>query len=732
MLLKPSHLLKLACLMALALAAPLRGADRPRKPNILFIFTDDHASHAISAYGSKINKTPNLDRIAQEGMLFRNCFCTNSLCAPSRAVILTGKHSHLNGIVDNRAQTIFDGSQQTFPKLLQKAGYQTAMLGKWHLKSEPTGFDHWAVLYGQGTYYNPAFRTPAGRVAKTGYTTDIITDMALDWLQKGRDKNKPFLLMYQHKAPHRDWQPGPAHLNTYEDVTIPEPPTLFDDYEGRTTWAKKATMRVADHLTSRDLKLTPPRGLTKEQLEKWNAAYEPRNEAFRKANLKGKELVRWKYQRYLKDYLRCIASVDDNVGRVLKYLDESGLGKDTVVVYSSDQGFYLGDHGWFDKRWMYEESLRMPLMVRWPGVVKPGSENSDLVQNLDFAETFLDMAGVKGPDDMQGRSLVPLLKGKTPEDWRKSIYYHYYEWFGPNTVHNVQRHDGVRTDRYKLVHYYLIDEWELFDLKKDPRELKSVYKDPAYAMVVKELKTELERLRKLYKVDQFKEPPVRTGPKRGDPKKVKLSLVLRLVPGEKGVAAEGSLRNLDLGVKNVSLVRSSGGSVMKFDGKGQVSLGRTPPRLDPSWKPLTVGARCNPEGGDGVIIAQGGESLGYSLYLKGGIPHFAIRSGGELYVARGKEKVSAGGWTHVVGVLDADGNARVLVDGQPSGDQVKASFISSKPADGLSVGIDSGSQVGDYNEGLAYLGLLDDVRLYWGVLDEKGLKEWSGSKASSR
>lgn len=476
-------------------------ADAKQRPNILFVFTDDHASHAISAYGSKINKTPNLDRLAKEGMLFENCFCTNSICAPSRAVILTGKHSHLNGQIDNRRS--FDGTQQTFPKLLQQAGYQTAMIGKWHLRSAPTGFHFWKVLRGQGPYYNPVLRTQKGQEKFTGYTTDIITDIALDWLKTKRDKDKPFMMMYQHKAPHREWAPGPKYLNMYDDVTIPEPHDLFDDYANRTSAAKKQTMSIEKDLNQRDLKLVAPRNLTPEQLKKWNAAYGPKNEKFKKANLKGKELVRWKYQRYIKDYLRCIASVDDNFGRVLDYLDESGLAKNTIVIYSSDQGFYLGDHGWFDKRWMYEESLRMPLMVRWPGVVKPGSRTDALVQNLDFAETFLDAAGVEIPKDMQGKSIVPILKGKEPKDWRKSIYYHYYEY---PAVHMVQRHYGVRNKQYKLIHYYLIDEWELFDLKKDPNEMKSVYKDPKYKKVVADLKQELQRLRKKYKVDKFKEP----------------------------------------------------------------------------------------------------------------------------------------------------------------------------------------------------------------------------------
>jgi len=493
--------------LLLCLASPaLVAAEPPARPNILFIFSDDHAAHAISAYGSKINKTPHLDRIAREGMLFENCFCTNSICAPSRAVILTGKHSHLNGVVDNGVT--FDGSQQHVGKLLGKAGYQTALIGKWHLKSDPTGFDYWAVLSaggGQGQYYNPDFKTPTGALRITGYTTDIITDMSLDWLKK-RDPNKPFFLMYQHKAPHREWAPGPDHLTLYDDVDIPEPPTLFDDWSGRTSAAKQQTMTIAEHLNDRDLKFVPPPNLTPEQLKRWNEAYGPKNEAFRKANLQGKELVRWKYQRYIKDYLRCVASVDDNVGRVLKYLDDTGLAKNTVVVYSSDQGFFLGDNGWYDKRWMYDISLRMPLLVRWPGVVKPGSRNSHLVQNLDFAQTFLDIAGVTAPSDMQGRSLVPLLKGEQPREWRKSIYYHYFELPGP---HTVARHYGVRTDRYKLIYYYQINEWELFDLEKDPTERRSVYGEPAYAAIRKELELELDRLRKHYKADTFPEPPAK-------------------------------------------------------------------------------------------------------------------------------------------------------------------------------------------------------------------------------
>ncbi|UCC98086.1 MAG: sulfatase [Phycisphaerales bacterium] len=466
----------------------------PKQPNIIFIMSDDHASHAMSCYGSKINETPNLDRIAKEGMRFENSFCTNSICAPCRAVILTGKYSHINGVKDNRQK--FDGSQQTFPKLLREAGYETAMIGKWHLKTDPTGFDYWNVLPGQGRYYNPQMIEMGRRKNYTGYVTDIITDHALKWL-KERSGDKPFCLMYHHKAPHRAWEPGPEYLTLYDDVKIPEPDNLFDDYANRGRAAKEQDMSIAKTMNDRDLKLVAPRNLTPGQKRLWDAAYEPKNEAFRRANLQGKDLVRWKYQRYIKDYLRCIASVDENVGRVLDYLDESGLAKDTVVFYTSDQGFYLGDHGWFDKRFMYEESLRMPLAVRYPREIKAGSVSDEIVLNLDFGVTFLDFAGAPAPADMQGESMRRVLQGKTPGNWRTSMYYHYYEY---PAVHSVKRHYGVRTKRYKLIHFYHdIDEWELYDLQKDPKEMKNVHNDPAYADIVRELRAELKQLREKYK-----------------------------------------------------------------------------------------------------------------------------------------------------------------------------------------------------------------------------------------
>jgi len=487
-----------------------------KKPNILFLYSDDHACQAISAYGGRLAKvapTKNIDRIAKEGMIFRKCYVTNSICAPCRAVIQTGMHSHLNGVLTNGNK--FDNTQQTFPKLLQQSGYQTAIVGKWHLRVRPTGFDYDEVLPGQGAYYNPVFIKRGEKVKHEGYNTDITTNLGLNWLTNERDKDKPFMLMLQYKAPHRNWQPGPDHLTLFDDVTIPEPDNLFDDYAGRGTAAHTQDMSIEKTMTPKDTKLIPPGGLTPKQLEKWNAAYEPKNEEFRKADLKGKALVRWKYQRYMKDYLRCVRSVDDNIGRVLKYLDDTGLADNTIVIYSSDQGFYLGEHGWFDKRFMYEESFRTPLIVRWPGHIKPGTSNSDLVQNLDFAQTFLDIAGIESPSNMQGSSFKPiLLRGKAPANWRKSLYYHYYEF---PAVHSVHRHEGVATNRYKLISFYDIDEWEFYDLAKDPAEMKSQYDNPKYAGKVKELKAELEKLKKLYKVTP--PPPLRKRqPKSGKPR----------------------------------------------------------------------------------------------------------------------------------------------------------------------------------------------------------------------
>jgi arylsulfatase A-like enzyme len=481
-------------------------AQEPARPNIVFIFSDDHAYQAISAYRhpAKLLETPNLDRLAKEGMRFDRCLVTNSICGPSRATILTGKYSHRNGFYNN-SNSRFDGAQVTFPKLLQKAGYQTAIVGKWHLVSDPTGFDYWEILPGQGAYYNPPMIREGQRVKHEGYVTDIITNLSLDWLKNRRDPKKPFLLMSQHKAPHREWEPNLKYLGHDGDRKYPEPETLFDDYSGRGKAEKTQDMTIEKTMTARDNKLVTPGNLTPDQKKAWDAYYEPRNEAFRKANLQGKDLVRWKFQRYMHDYLGCIKSVDESVGRVLDYLKEAGLEQNTIVVYSSDQGFYLGEHGWFDKRWIYEESLRTPLLVRWPGVARPGSTNGAIVSNLDFAETFLEAAGVAVPAEMQGRSLAPILKGETPADWRKSFYYHYYEFPGP---HSVRKHYGVVTDRHKLVRFYEPDSdyWELFDRQSDPNEMKSFHGDPAVAAVQKELEAELARLRKELQVPD-EDPP---------------------------------------------------------------------------------------------------------------------------------------------------------------------------------------------------------------------------------
>ena len=500
--------------LALLAAVPLVPAAEKQSPNILFIFADDHTTQALSAYGHPLRlvETPNMDRLAKEGMLFQRCLVPNSICGPSRAVILTGKYSHLNGFYRNGNR--FDGSQQTFPKLLQQAGYQTALIGKWHLATDPTGFDHWHILPGQGIYYNPPMIRDGQQVKHEGYTTDLIADFSIEWL-KQRDRSKPFLLMSQHKAPHREWAPALKHLGWNGDREFPEPETLFDDYSGRGRAEHEQDMTLAKTFNERDAKLIAPPYLTAAQREVWDAYYEPRNEAFRQANLTGKDLIRWRYQRYMHDYLGTILSVDEAVGRLLKFLDDEGLADNTIVVYSSDQGFYLGEHGWFDKRWIYEESLTTPLLVRWPGVAQPGTRHGSLVSILDLPETFLEAAGVPVPDDMQGRSLLPLLRGQTPDDWRTSFYYHYYEFPG---AHSVRKHYGVVTDRYKLFHFYEpeMNYWTLIDRQTDPHELTNVYGKPDYASVQQELATELARLRAELKVPD-QDPPDSLTPARKAP-----------------------------------------------------------------------------------------------------------------------------------------------------------------------------------------------------------------------
>jgi arylsulfatase A-like enzyme/lysophospholipase L1-like esterase len=498
-----------------------------KQPNILFVFSDDHAPQAIGAYGSKINETPHLDRIAKEGAIFRNSFCANSICGPSRACILTGKHSHLNGFLRNGNR--FDGSQTTFPKLMKDVGYQTAIIGKWHLSSDPVGFDHWEVLPGQGNYYNPdMLQMDGSRKRYPGYCTDIITDNALTWLQQKRDSDKPFVLMVQHKAPHRNWSPPPRHFSLYKNVDVAEPETLFDDYAGRSSLLKQNEMSIKDHFFwGHDTKFNGPnlfpehfgdlrngeyRRMTDEQKATWDAAYEPENQDFirrmKAGELSDKDVVRWKYQRYIKDYLRCVQAVDDGVGRLLDYLDQAELTDDTIVIYSSDQGFYLGEHGWYDKRWMFEESLLMPFLIRWPGVIDAGTDSTALIQNIDYGPTFLDAAGAKVPAEMQGRSMVPMLRrqGRPSATWRDAIYYAYYE---NAAVHNVPVHDGVRTERYKLMFFPRTREWNLFDLEKDPREMNSVHGDPAYGEILVGLQKRYQDLRQFYGVNSATIPATR-------------------------------------------------------------------------------------------------------------------------------------------------------------------------------------------------------------------------------
>lgn len=473
-------------------------------PNIIYIMSDDHAYQAISAYGGPLQKlapTPNIDRIANNGMRFNRCLVTNSISGPCRAVLLTGKYSHLNGFVKNEGQTAFDSSQMTFPKLLQNAGYNTAIIGKWHLGSKPAGFNFWEILPGQGAYYNPNFINKDSTYKENGYVTEIITQKSIKWLKEAKDSGRPFMLMMHHKAPHRNWQPGPHELGMYNNVTFPEPATLFDDYTNRGTAEKSQDMTISRTMRIvEDLKLPDDRlkissiGLSRfssEQLAAWDSVYNPVIERFYSSNLQGDELVRYKYQRYLQDYLACIAAVDKSVGEILDFLKENGMDKNTIVIYASDQGFYLGEHGWFDKRFMFEESYRTPFIVEWPGVIDPGGVNNDMVSNIDFAETFLDIAGVDIPSDMQGRSLVPIFMGKTPSDWRKVHYYHYYEYPGS---HMVKRHYGISTKRYKLIHYYYdIDEWELYDIEADPLELRNVYDDPDYSGVKRSMHRKLEK-----------------------------------------------------------------------------------------------------------------------------------------------------------------------------------------------------------------------------------------------
>jgi len=513
----------LSFLMAMAVDAA------SSRPNILFLFSDDHAVNAISAYGGRLKDiapTPNIDRLAKQGALFQNSFCANSICGPSRACILTGKHSHKNGFMINTGKGL-DQSQWTIAKAINKAGYTTAVIGKWHLKTKPQGFDYWEVFPGQGSYYNPVFMQMSGENKKfEGYATDITTDKAIEWLER-RDKNKPFFLMCQHKAPHRTFTPALRHLAAFDGIRIPKPDTLFDDYANRSKTLKNNEMEIDRHMHwTYDLKLRKDEhdgvelpGLDRhgspeydrlnvEQKKIWNAHFGPLNKKFiadfKAGKLDHKAVVRWKYQRYLKNYLATVKAVDENIGRMLDYLDKNGLAQNTIVIYASDQGFYLGEHGWFDKRWMFDESFKMPFLIRWPGVIKPGYRPLELIQNIDYAPTFAEIAGIEVPPEVQGRSIVPVLKGNAI-NWRKSLYYAYYE-FGE---HAVPQHFGIRTQNRKLIYFPASDEWNMFDLAKDPNEMVNVYDNPEYATIRKEMTAEYKRLRKYYDAPGYNEytPP---------------------------------------------------------------------------------------------------------------------------------------------------------------------------------------------------------------------------------
>ena len=621
-----------------------------QKPNIVWIFSDDHAYQAIGAYGGRFEKenlTPNIDSIARDGMLFERAYVGNSICAPSRATLLTGKHSHKNGKFDNRGG--FNHDQQQFQKILQKNGYQTAMIGKIHLNGAMQGFDYWEVLPGQGRYNNPQFITAEGKTEYEGHSTDIVTDRALNWLKTGVSETKPFMLMVHYKAPHRTWIPAERIQKEFRKRTFPEPETLFDDYEGRGVAAHEQDMSIEKTMRMQgDLKVVPG---------------SERAKYLEEHKLEGKDLIRWKYQAYMQDYLGCIAGVDENIGRLLKYLKENGLDKNTVVMYSADQGFYLGEHGWFDKRFMYKESFRTPLLARWPGVIKPGQRNSDLVQNIDFAETFLDIAGAPIPDDMQGKSIVPLLKGETPKDWRKSLYYHYYEY---PAVHSVRRHEGVFDGRYKLIRFYGVDvpdgeEWELFDVKSDPNEMKSVYNDPEKAGKIKELKAELDRLKKVYEVPENGGLELRQHTQRG-----------------------GQSANKDK---------------LKFRFQTGTAPSKKVPYIADRGIDLTVPFSYN--GKDGVLVAQGGASEGYSLWIKDGVPRWTVKRTDEGTTVVGTEKLSTGKHTLNV-VQDKKGKAVIKLNGKEIAKGPVGGAFKVQPHDTLSVGADSGSPVTEYGKANKY------------------------------
>ncbi len=631
----------------------------PQRPNIVWIFADDHAVQAIGAYGGRFEKenlTPNIDSIARDGMVFERAYVGNSICAPSRATLLTGKHSHMNGKFTNGGA--FNHDQQQFQKILQQHGYQTAMIGKIHLDGAMQGFDYWEVLPGQGRYTNPQFITAAGKTEYEGHSTDIVTDRALNWLKTGASRDKPFMAMIHYKAPHRNWLPADRIIQEFRKRTFPEPETLFDNYEGRGEAARKQAMSIEKTMSMRsDLKVVPG-----SERARYLEEHKP----------EGRDLVRWKYQAYMQDYLGCIAGIDENVGRILAYLKESGLDKNTVVMYSSDQGFYLGEHGWFDKRFMYEESFRTPLVAKWPGVIKPGQRNRDLVQNIDFAETFLDIAGAPVPADMQGRSLVPLLKGATPADWRTSLYYHYYEY---PAVHSVRRHEGVFDGRYKLIRFYGVDvpdgeEWELFDLVNDPAEMRSVYSNPEMAGRIKALKEELDRLRKVYQV-----------PENGG------LAIQRQVPRGGASARQDKL----------SFVFP----------KGVVPNNQAPYIAGRGIEVAVTFAYTNR---DGVLVAQGGASEGYALWIKEGVPQWTVKRTDEGITVAGRDKLTPGVQTLSV-IQNKKGVAVLKLGGREiARGSVGGAFVM-QPNDSLSVGIDSGSPVTEYGRFNSYPDAIEPVAI---------------------
>lgn len=476
-----------------------------QKPNIIYIMADDLTTQAISAYGGiykDIAPTPNIDRIANEGMLFQDVLCTNAICGPSRAAILTGNYSNLNGYYKNESGGKFDETQWTFPQEFQKNGYQTSLFGKWHLGTEPQGFNVYKYHNSagqQGHYWDPVYNVNGKDQKMEGYSTNISTDFAMQWLESERQQDEPFMMVLQYKAPHRPWQPDHKYEQLWEDIDMPYPATFDDDYKGRELTAGDTEMTM-DYFSRRDMKFEEPADLKGTEKIKWAFYGAKPGEIVQPEGMTAEEGKKWRYQTYIKDYLACVKSVDDNIGRVLKYLDDNGLAENTVIVLTSDQGFYLGDHGFFDKRFIYEESLRMPFMVKYPKMVKAGTVNEDIITNIDFAPTLLDLANIKTEQAMQGRSFKSILEGKTPQDWEQAMYYHYYEF---PYWHHVQPHYGIRTQKYTLAHfYYNIDVWELYDLENDPQQLKNVINDPQYANVVEDLKVDLKDLMKEYGNDK--------------------------------------------------------------------------------------------------------------------------------------------------------------------------------------------------------------------------------------